>query len=294
MGVLLYKVYPAFSQLKAETVAKAHQDELMDKLLVNRMRRLFGSSGKQTTVFGASLLDRSQKLFQETMKRLRTMEYRLDRQSLARRGAENKEETTEHELQRLLDEAVEFGTQGRYEEAERKYIAAIALDTKSVEAYKGLGNLYYDQKKYDESKATFEHIVKLNERNAEAHARLGAIATATGNLAEAEDDYKRALEMSGDLASAHVDLGYVHQAMEKHEESLENFMRARELEPKNPRVLDLLLENAILLKSRTLAEDVLDNLAEVNPENQKIEEFRSRIAELPVEEVKKKRTRKKV
>jgi large subunit ribosomal protein L6 len=49
---------------------------------------------------------------------------------------------------------------------------------------------------------------------------------------------------------------------------------------KNPKYLDLLIEVAILLNDKKMAMDAYNELRLVNPENQKLDSFKSRIGEL--------------
>ena len=57
----------------------------------------------------------------------------------------------------------------------------------------------------------------------------------------------------------------------------QQFKAALELEPKNPKYLDLLIESGIKIGDKELAKEALRNLRDVNPENKKIKEFKNRI-----------------
>ena len=59
--------------------------------------------------------------------------------------------------------------------------------------------------------------------------------------------------------------------------ALEAVRSAIALEPKNPKYLDLLLETAILVNDKDLAEQTFSELRLVNPANQKLAGFKERI-----------------
>jgi predicted Zn-dependent protease len=63
--------------------------------------------------------------------------------------------------------------------------------------------------------------------------------------------------------------------------ALDSVRDALEFEPNNPRYLDLILDLGIMKKDKKLCEENLARLIEANPENNKIEEWRQKINELP-------------
>lgn len=164
-----------------------------------------------------------------------------------------------------------------FDAAERKFIDAIALDPRNVDAYAGLGDLYWETGKLDQARETYEYILKLNADNFDASARLGNIALAQGNLAVARDYQLRSVELDSSAAVHYRDLAAVYQEMGELEEALTALQKAVGLEPNNPRYLDALIELCILSKRRPEAREALKRLREVNPENQKLEDFEKRI-----------------
>ena len=61
------------------------------------------------------------------------------------------------------------------------------------------------------------------------------------------------------------------------EAAREAALGAIELEPQNPKYLDLLAEVAILCRDKALAERAYNDLRLVNPENNKLADLRERI-----------------
>jgi tetratricopeptide (TPR) repeat protein len=138
-----------------------------------------------------------------------------------------------------------------FEKKEARLIKIIGLDAHNIEAFYSLGELYFLNKKNEEAKQTWAHAIKLlddseTEKQAEIYNSLATL-------------YKEALDLP--LA-------------------LETVKMASRLAPNSPRYLDALAEISIMNKDKTSAEEAVFRLAEVNPENGKIEDFKKQIEEI--------------
>jgi tetratricopeptide (TPR) repeat protein len=183
----------------------------------------------------------------------------------------------EKKIEVMIQQAEDFINRNDLAGSEKKYLEILSLDPKNVSAYRGLANLYILQKQYEEAKQIFEHILKLNKLDDLAYAGLGKIAEEKGEFQKAKEDYLQSIGIKN--ASIHYfELGEVCQRMGSDSEARDNLLKALELEPSNPKYLDLLLIVAIKLQETNLAKKVLAKLTEVNPENQKIAKFESDIA----------------
>jgi len=143
------------------------------------------------------------------------------------------------------------------EGAEDRLVEVISLDPKNLAAFVRLGELYAGQKKWTEARETYEYALKLAHHDPES----GAAAEMTPQqvcFALAGVDKE-----AGDLAAA-----------------LDNIRESLESEPNNPRYLDLILDLSIMMKDKNLAAASWEKLAAVNPENQKLEEWREKIEKL--------------
>ena len=74
--------------------------------------------------------------------------------------------------------------------------------------------------------------------------------------------------------------------VEQPEVAKESIVQAVELEPQNPKYLDLLTETAIICRDKDLALQSYNDLRGVNPDNQKLDGFKDRIDQLKVENLK--------
>ncbi|MDP2736776.1 MAG: tetratricopeptide repeat protein [bacterium] len=152
-------------------------------------------------------------------------------------------------IDQLFSQAEELKKHGDLDEAEKKYIEIIGLDSKNLKAFKELGQIYFEKKEFEEAKQTFEHILKLKE-----------------------DDE--------DIYDIYFNLAEIYQAMGKLPEAVRSLKKALKIEPANPRYLDTMLEISIIIKDKALALDAYKKLLEANPENNKLEEFKRQIDEL--------------
>ena len=64
------------------------------------------------------------------------------------------------------------------------------------------------------------------------------------------------------------------------ETACENLREALDLEPNNPRYLDLILDLSIMKKDKEEASRYFEKLAAVNPENQKLADWKEKIDSL--------------
>lgn len=180
------------------------------------------------------------------------------------RNQANKEAALDNEVDKrietLLFEAEELVKNDRLEAAEKKYIEIIGLDAKNFRAFKELGDVYYRRENLNEAKQTFEHALNLRRK-----ATGGDKETATKDLEVAQTHYALALvfEETGELAKAVTQL-----------------KRALRIEQNSPRYLDRLIEVSILKKDKIGALDAVSRLENANPENQKLGQFKERIADL--------------
>ncbi len=172
-------------------------------------------------------------------------------------------------IDQLLDEAAEYYKKEEFEEAEKKFIEIISLAPQEKKAYKGLGDLYMKKKEYKQALETYKFVLKIDLKGSE-------------EVIKQEDGREiKTFSNSIELADDHVDLGEVYMAMEDYLSAVEEFKKAVQLEPNNPRNLDLLIEGSINAKNKVLAIEALNALKRINPENQKLKEYREMIDKMP-------------
>jgi tetratricopeptide (TPR) repeat protein len=172
----------------------------------------------------------------------------------------------EAKIKKLLIEAGEMAKNGEQDEAEKRYIEIISMDSKNIEAFRSLGQLYLDEKKYQDAEQTFAHALKLIEKKINQPEGLNA-----KNLPE---------EINNQLAEIYFDLAEVCVAKSNLAEAIQHLNEALEAIPNSPRYLDMKLEISIMNKDKNSAEAAYEKLLAVNPENQKLADFKKQIEEI--------------
>ena len=172
----------------------------------------------------------------------------------------------EKTVEKLFNEAEEAEKNDNLDEAEKKYIELIALDSKNVKAFKNLGKLYFERKDFNESKQTLEHVLRLLEKDYMSEVSEGG-----------EQDREKTNEQLGEV---YFYISLVSKSMDNIDGAFVNIDKALEIQPSNPRYLDTKLEISIIKKDKEMAKKTFKKLAETNPENQKLDELKKQIEEL--------------
>lgn len=277
--VVVGRKLPIVSQIDTASIPENRQNqikhELMERRLERRLRDVFGRVVKFLTPVGHGARD----LAQLAQRRLTALEERYRSQLAAGKKRPDRMEIAP-KLQALETEAHELFEAESYVEAEKKCIEMIALDHASVPAYRLLGEVYVATKSYKEAREVYRFLLKLNKQDDDALAHLGTIASQQGNLAEAKEDLIGALAINKEAASNHLQLCEIYRELGEYTNAVHECQEAVRLEPNNPKMLDALLDAALLAKDKPTAWSALDQLKNVNPENQKLGELESKVAAL--------------
>ncbi len=266
VGIVISK-FPKIRLLDVNTVPEEKHDKVRQRLLYDRMKRSTEKSQKALQKGVSPLFKKMSDFFSKLFKKIYALERKYQLESRGK-SAKLKGESLTQKTATMLQEAEQQVKDENYGEAEKKYIELISLDPACIKAYKGLADVYSEQKDYKQALQTAGFVLKLEKKNSKA--------------VEKKDEHGRtytALSNAHELADAHIDLGFVYQMMEKNEQALEHYNSAYELEPNNPRNLDQLLQICIIMKDKNKAMEVWQRLRQVNPENQKLKEYEEKIAD---------------
>jgi len=170
--------------------------------------------------------------------------------------SENEKESL---IEKTLADVDESYRQEDYEEAEKNLIDIIGQDPTNLKAFKKLADIYLEKKNLEEAKQTYEHILKLLE---------------TKDLINDETDKNR------QIAEIYFNLAEVSLEQDCFDEAGEYIKQALEIEPNNPRYLDIMLEISIIKKDKIQAFEAYDKLKKSNPENEKLDDLKQQIDEL--------------
>lgn len=281
--VIIARKFPKLGAIDTKAIPAEQHDELKTKLIEQRFkRRLTGIAGTVGKVarpiagkLKTSLIAKYHALL-ELEKR-----YRLRTRQASFAAPEARAEKTEL-IERVLSEASNAIAKEDFATAEQKAIEAISIDPRSVAAYRLLASIYTAQKDYEHARETLTFIIdRLKVEDDELYAELGIVATGEGKLDEAKRDFEKSIVINGHVAQHYLDLSRVQLELGDAAASFESCRHAVELEPNNPKFLDALVDTSIVAGKREWAEETLGKLRTVNPENQKLAEFASRIDAMP-------------
>lgn len=291
--VIVARKFPPLTALDVEKLPEVQQAKVKDEIKFQRFWRSFSSFGRYLKkIF--SRLEFVKKGWQWLQGRFRRLVHHWQekykksiiaeikqamKEAKGRRSEERKVETI-IPAGNILKQAEEAVEKGDLTLAEHCFIEAVKQNPKEIEAYRGLGKVYLEMKKYKEARETFEFILKLKPDDDRAYNRLAMVAEARGNWLEAIRCLAEAVKLNDRLAVRFYDLGRFYFKLKKPAAALRHFARASEIEPNNPKYLDQLLEMSIITGDVDLARETYDKLRLVNPDNQKLPEFRQRIGEM--------------
>lgn len=251
---IIIKKLPSLALINVESIAKEKEAKVKNRIMVERLARNFLNLKKFLsgvfTPFGKIIAEAVSNFYQKTIE--------LEKKNLQNKPL--KQIDINQQIQDKLVEAKKYLTEGDLNKVEEVCISIIELNEKNVDVYELLTKAYIEKKEYKKARETSRYLVKL----------LSKIQKET----ESSEEKHR-------LANCYADLGYIYQLENKPAQALANFQKAVDLEPSNPRFLDLLLKISIILKDKNLAKQVFTELKKADPENQKLAELKDEIDSLP-------------
>ena len=275
---IVIKKFPKLTQVDTETLPESKEEKAKDRIIKAKLERKLLVKVKSWFKKARPLADKlsviTKNIFNKTLELERAYRKKLEPKTL------QEKEKVDAKTDDLVKSGEELLAQDKFVQAERKFIDAIALDSKDLEAYQGLAELYLEQDRVEEARETFEYILKINTDNYDAYSQLGSIAKAEGNLQKARDYHLKSIALDSQAAVHYLNLAEVYQEMEDLKKAFECLEKALGLEPNNPRNLDAILNLSIIMGDKKEARSYLKKLAAVNPENQKLEELGERIKEM--------------
>lgn len=186
----------------------------------------------------------------------------------------------EQALRMLIQDGLNAIAAHDWENAEKKLIAAIALDERNVTAYRALADVYFEQEQFEEAKQTYRFVLYLDSQDEAALLRLAEIAEHEGKLEAAVEYYQQAVLLNDHVATRFAKIADLLNQLGQPATALEAIQQAVMLESQNPKYLDSFIETSILAGDKNLADEGYQQLRMVNPDNQKLATFRERIDKL--------------
>jgi tetratricopeptide (TPR) repeat protein len=246
IAVIIGRKFSALANLDVDSIPEEKEARFKEQIAGKRIKKfLFGWGGKAGGRF-KRLYNRSGGVLAKTTDRLEQLKKEYAKE------VENEKRSEEERVVDAFQRLEKLDPKEDFDKYESNLIEIIGLDSKNIQAFEWLADLYFDNKRYKEAEQTYEHLLKLLETS--------------------EDDNKR--------AEIYFDLALVAKEKNKTAKALKNTQKALKMTPNNPRFLDTMIEISIINKDKTLAKSAYDKLAEVNPENRKLEEWKEKIKEM--------------
>lgn len=284
LGVIIYivgKKLPEVARVNVQELEQERNALTRDTILESRLKRKLETNKRRVRFVLSLLAPAYQKVrakSSDMVGKLWDLERRY-REELRHVALPDSLEKIQSKVHDLLQDAGEALENDEYDDAEKLYIDVIKFDSKNVHAYWGLLDVYKQRKEWGSALDTLRYIVKMDSGNAQAYAMMGEILRQKGDIKEAKDAFSHSLTIDNSNPSYHAELGEVYELLEEYDPAVSSFSQALALSPNNPKYLDALLELALKIKNKDLAKDMLARIELANPENQKLEEWRARVAQ---------------
>ncbi|MEA2088976.1 MAG: tetratricopeptide repeat protein [Patescibacteria group bacterium] len=274
---IIIRKFPTISSIDIESLPKEQQDRLREKIVIDRIKRRLKKLAVLNRIF---FVDKLSGLIKKKFKTLYDKLLDLEKIYKFKPKMEHFKIKHKNNSEDILEEAKLLLADNNLEEAEKKFVEAIGLNPQNIKAYKGLGKIYLELKQYEQAKEVFEHIIKLDDKDSYAYFALGEINSNKGDIICARENFLKAVELKKHDAPMLIELAKVCQILGYNEEAQSHLKEAVNVDPNNPKYLDYLIKASIDLKDKNLAENILYKLEKINPENNKIEEYKKDIKEL--------------
>lgn len=250
--------FPILAKIDVEKITKEKEKKLkvriLEKKFIEAIKKVFRN------LFSPSFFNEEIKIIKDWLFYLEEKYSQRYKELLK----ENPKEVDKN-IENLLKEGERFLENGDLELAKKKFSEVISLDPRNINAFKNLLKIYLLKKNFFQAKEIAKYILQLNKQAIEWCLKFK------------RDIPKEILE---ELVLSLTNLGIIYQEIGERERAINCFKKALEYSPNNPRLLDFLIENSIILKKKKEAKNYLIKIKEVNPENQKIIDWEAKIREI--------------
>lgn len=134
-------------------------------------------------------------------------------------------------IKSYLEKAKRLSKAGAYRNAENMYLEVIKKDPKNIDAYKGLGKLFFDDENFDEATSYFEKVTVLDESDGESWTNLGIIYHEMEQFKKSVYAYERAIELDKKDPTKFMNLAIVYAKQNDLEEAATTLEKSLKLKP---------------------------------------------------------------
>ena len=276
---IIIKKFPQLTLLDINSIDEVKTDKKKKDFYKKKAEEGAKDAGQKTKKFLQPLVQKWKDFQLYFRKYVGEVQRKLIEKSESKKGSIEKRDVV-GELKVILQEGEYALSQGDLDSAEKKYIEAVRLDSKNIEAYFGLGSVYYLQGQVDEAVETFKFILQIDNDSVKTLVKLAEIEEKKNNIERAVEYYDRAFLIEDSNPTRFAKVADLLYSIGKCDASVEAISQAVELEPQNPKYLDKMVEISVSCGNHEMAETAWGKLRMVNPDNQKLVTLKSRIDEM--------------
>ena len=188
-----------------------------------------------------------------------------------------KDDKDESVLQGKLLEAQVLFKKGQIDEAESKFIEVLEVEPKNIETYMGLGEIYGIRKDWQTAEEAYRYIIKIKPKFFEGYKKLVELFKLAKKWDEVKKLMEEVLNLGHQEAWVYENLGLGYKKVGYPDKAEAYFKRAVEVEPQNEKLLDYLLEVAIINKNKVLAQKAFNTLSGICRDEIKLQSYRDKI-----------------
>lgn len=259
--VVIIRKLPVLAAI--DTAATATNAEIRkSSILEERLKRKFTSGLMKVRTGSAPIIGMMNRLGKNTQKKLVDLEHEYKVRGLPVLMNKMQHRKVQEEIGDICAQARALFADGEHAAAEEKALQAIRLDPRSIAAFELLGELYLATKEYGQAKEVYLYLIKLAT---DPHLHVEHADTV-------EADAQR------NLSEYYVDMAEAERGLEQWDASFQAIAQALSIEENNPKILDAYIEIAIRDNRKLEAQEAVDRMKTVNPENMKIDDWEAQIS----------------
>ena len=244
--LIIIRKFPALALLDVDSIPEEKEAKFKEQIRKQLFDRALGRYGSNFSKYWLLLSKKINYFFSSLIDSLnKKKKFYLSQKRISFEQKEKKSKKLLYEIDKYLN-------QENYEKAEEKAILILEFDKHNRLAFEKLAHIYFLQKKYDEARETYLFLLKLIEETGDEVAK----------------------------AETYFTIADISQRNDKLKQAREDLFQALNIDAKNPRFLDKLVELNINLGDKESDIDSFSQLFEVNPDNQKLSKYKEMIEKM--------------
>jgi tetratricopeptide (TPR) repeat protein len=156
--------------------------------------------------------------------------------------------------------------------AEGLYLEAIKKDPHNLEAYEGLGRLYLQEKNFTEALEIYKYLSAIAAEKDVYWSNLGLCLFSMNDFVQAAKAYEKALSINSKIPARHINLAYCYDKENELGKAIKAVNAALALDGRNLGYLSFLADLYARLPNKVRAEQVLQQILEMEPTNRQARE----------------------